>query len=65
MTEWIDVITGKWPPTYRVLLCYCPKWCSLGYQVAIWDGDRFSYEEQPNEDFSKHVVSWQLIFEAD
>lgn len=56
---------GCKPPINRVLLCCCPEWNESGYQVAKWNGDEFTYDEQPNSMFNGMVVEWALFMEAD
>ena len=63
--NWIDVGYGHKPPRDRVLVCYCPDWCDAGYQVAVWDGKKFKYEDQPNDNFGQHVKKWSIFMEAD
>ena len=65
MMNWIDVIGGVTPPEDRPLLCYCPEWNGTGYQVAMWNGDVFYYDEQSSDNFNAHVEKWTLFFEAD
>ncbi len=63
--KWIDVSDYRKPPCYRVILCYCPDWCDESYQIARWDGKKFEYDSQPNNDFDKYVQSWCLFLEAE
>jgi hypothetical protein len=62
--NWIEINYGHKPPRNRALICYCPKWCDSGYQVAAWDGKKFRYEDQPNDNFDQHVEQWALFLEA-
>ena len=39
----------------QMCLCYCPEWCSINYQVAIWDGKKFDYPDSPNDNFDACV----------
>jgi len=64
MEEWHDVLDIK-PAIGRNVICYCPKWNSLGYVVAIWDGKKFTYYEEPNDCFDECVEMWSLFYEAD
>ena len=64
MNKWID-INVMLPATDRKVLVYCPRWNSLGYEVAIYDGKKFTYYEEPNDDFSDCVEMWALFLEAD
>lgn len=63
--NWIKSTDKIKPQKGRVVLCYCPGWNDLGYQVGVWDGHGFCYEEQPNEMFSDYVESWAIFTEAD
>jgi len=54
MEEWHNALDIK-PAINRKVLCYCPKWNSLSYEVAVWDGKSFTYYEEPNNDFSDCV----------
>ena len=64
--NWVSVESSIEPPkASRPLLCFCPKWCDNGYQVAFWNGKEFHYEDQPNENFSQHVEEWAIFLEAD
>lgn len=42
----------------QLALCYCPGWNELGYQVAVWQGNKFDYAEAGNDDFDKHVKAF-------
>lgn len=53
------------PPTNRPLLCFCQDWNESGYQVAEWDGKKFTYQEEPNEMFDSCVTDWSIFIEAD
>lgn len=48
----------KKPDMGQLCICECPGWCSLGYQIAEWDGKQFIYPEQPNDDFNELVIGW-------
>jgi len=63
--NWIDIKSNIKPSIGRVVICYCPDWCSKEYQIAHWDGKNFCYEEQPNDMFNGYVKSWALFMEAD
>lgn len=63
--QYISVKSKIVPPLNRVLLCYCPDWCETGYQVAYFDGKKFTYSDCPNNDFSENVISWKVFLEAD
>lgn len=63
--NWINVTDERKPYTNRPVICYCPDWSDIGYQVAQWDGKEFYYEDQPNDMFNRHVKSWALFMEAD
>ena len=63
--EWHVVDKNEKIPIRRPLLCYCPMWCDIGYQVAVFDGKEFSYEDQPNEMFDRNVLEWAIFLEAD
>lgn len=62
--DWIEVNKKERIPQARPLLCYCPKWCDGGYQVAYYNGRVFEYEDQPNDNFDQHVESWAMFLEA-
>ena len=64
MNNWHN-IKDKLPATDRKVLCYCPKWNNLGYVVGIWNGNKFTRCEEPNNDFSECVEKWTLFMEAD
>lgn len=63
--NWIDVGDIEPPQNKRPLICYCPNWCDIGYQIAYWNGDEFHYEDQPNDNFNMHVEAWAIFLEAD
>lgn len=42
----------------QMVLCVCHEWCELGYQVAQWDGKRFSYPGEPNNNFDNCVTGY-------
>jgi hypothetical protein len=63
--NWIKKKNVIKPPKGRPLLCYCPDWNDSGYQVAFWNGDRFWYNEEPNEYFDDEVIEWTLFLEAE
>jgi len=63
---WLENEDGEVKPKRGVIvLCYCPDWSDIGYQVAKWNGKEFYYEDQPNETFGSYVVSWAGFMEAD
>lgn len=64
MTNWIDVDDKMKPPENRILNCYCPDWCNSSYQIAEWSGERFFYEDQPNNEFHDYVEQWTIFMEA-
>ena len=65
MLNWIGVKEKIKPQRERVLICYCPEWSEIGYQVAKWNGKEFYYDEQPNNDFNGLVEKWSIFYEAD
>lgn len=42
----------------QLCLCKCPDWCILGFQIAMWNGDFFTYPELQNGDFDLSVEEW-------
>lgn len=62
---WINICDKVLPPKHRTLICYCPDWCASQYQIAYFDGNKFCYDEQPNDDFNVYVTQWALLLEAD
>jgi len=65
MLNWIDADSEIKPQKERLLICYCPEWCSDEYQIARWNGKEFYYEGQPNDIFHSEVLKWSIFFEAD
>lgn len=63
--DWIDIDSKIKPSINRPVLCYCPEWSELGYQVAEWNGKEFEYSEQPNDLFNGLVLKWNIFLEAD
>jgi hypothetical protein len=63
--NWIKVEDNIKPQIGRVVICYCPEWCSSGYQIAFWNGKEFYFDEQPNDMFNDLVESWTIFMEAD
>ncbi len=63
MTNWMSI--SDVPPIGRPLLCYCPDWSDLGYQVAEYKSGRFDYADAPNDSFDDCVEQWALFMEAD
>ena len=60
--NWTSVNDASRLPTIgKPLLCKCPLWNDVGFQVATWDGTEFSYEDQPNGNFSQCVEAWVEI----
>jgi hypothetical protein len=53
------------PPRGRVLIAYCPEWCSSRYQVCEWDGAEFTYDGQPNDRFDESVEKWSILYEEE
>ena len=62
MNEWIRVSDMK-PARGDKVLCYCPDWCDTEYQIAMFDGKKFYYEDQPNDMFDGLVVAWSYFGE--
>ena len=62
--KWFDR-DGIEPMRGTRVICYCPDWNDSEYQVAIFNGNEFYYDEQPNEMFDEHVQKWALLMEAD
>ena len=62
---WVKSESNIKPDVGRVILAYCPEWSGMEYQVCMWNGRTFTYEEQPNEDFHEYVDSWSIFLEAD
>ena len=46
------------PETGQLCLCFCPDWCSLGFQVAEWTGNKFDFPEVSNDLFDSLVIEW-------
>lgn len=66
MMNWIAYeCGGVIPPKNRPLICYCPEWCDEGYKIAIWNGDEFLYQNQPNNGFNQCIEKWAIFLEAD
>lgn len=42
----------------KLILAYCPDWNEYGYQLCWWDGNKFYYEDQPNDMFNVCVKEW-------
>lgn len=42
----------------ELYLCFCPEWCTLSYQIATWEGDRFDYPDSTNDEFDNYVKSY-------
>ena len=42
----------------QMALCFCPEWCEIGYQVAIWDGKKFDYPDASNDNFDACVEGY-------
>lgn len=51
------------PSKGQMALCKCPEWCPIGFQVAIYDGTKFDYEDSPNYDFDLYVQEWMPLNE--
>ena len=49
------------PPKNKLLVAYCRNWNDEGYQICKWDGKKFTYRNQPNDDFSDCVELWSLL----
>ena len=47
----------------QMVICRCPNWCSLGYQVAYWNGEMFEYDDDPNGGFNDHVIAFMPLDE--
>lgn len=47
----------------QIVLCSCPEWNDLGFQVAEWDGKKFHYEEDPNGTFDEYVEAFYTLDE--
>lgn len=63
--NWNAVDENFPPPTDEPLLCFCPRWSDIGYQVATFNGKKFMYEDQPNDNFDMHVERWALFFKVE
>ncbi len=55
---WTLVEESKKPERRKNVLAYCPDWNNSGYQVCYWNGTKFVYDEQPNDDFNDYVLEW-------
>ena len=42
----------------QMVVCRCPDWCSIGYQVAKWNGDEFYCDDDPNGIFNDYVIAF-------
>ena len=62
---WVKAESEIKPSSSRPILCYCPGWNDLGYQVAQWKNGKFQYDEDPNGFFNEYVKEWSIFFEAD
>lgn len=51
------------PDRGQLCLCKCPDWCSLGFQVAEFDGRIFNYPDAANDSFNEHVEEWMPLNE--
>ena len=47
----------------QLVVCRCPNCCSSGYQVSIWNGEDFYFDEQPNDWFDKDVIAFMILSE--
>lgn len=47
----------------QMCLCYCPEWCTINYQVAFWDGEKFDYPDAPNDNFDNCVDGYLPLTE--
>ena len=64
--NWVNIAsTSSRPRKNKQVLCFCEGWNESGYQVAKWDGEKFVYDEQPNDMFDRYVTDWTLFLEAD
>lgn len=53
------------PPSQegKLLICYCPNWCELEYQIAVYQDGKFDYPDSPNDKFDDHVKGWLYLNE--
>ncbi len=42
----------------QICLCQCPDWCSEGFQVARWDGEKFDYDSSSNPEFDGKIIGF-------
>lgn len=47
----------------QLCLCKCDNWNEEGFQIAVWDGEEFIYDNQPNPYFNRHVTYFMPISE--
>jgi hypothetical protein len=45
----------------QLCICQCPEWCSLGLQIAEWDGKKFDYPDSLNDEFDLYVIAFMPI----
>ncbi|HWY09700.1 MAG TPA: hypothetical protein VN026_00170 [Bacteroidia bacterium] len=45
----------------QLCICTCPEWCSTGFQIAIWDGEKFDYPDASNDGFDSLVIGFMPL----
>ena len=51
------------PKEDTIVICRCPNWNDIGYQIAKFENDKFCYDDQPNERFDENVIAWTPLNE--
>lgn len=49
------------PKQNEDLICFCPNWNEIGYQIARYEDGEFTYPEQPNNWFHENVIGWAYL----
>jgi hypothetical protein len=55
--------TENKPKEGKLLICYCPYWCELEYQIATYEDGSFDYPDSPNNKFDECVEGWVYLNE--
>ena len=62
--EWFKADGVFVPLDGSKVICKCPEWCELGYQIAIFVNGKFTYPEQSNDSFHD-CVEWFAILDVE